>query len=226
MANSSIYNAFSRFWEHVNIAIDERVPTVDGTVITSENFTSYLIPNKITLTATAGQAAFTIPFDYNSDASNLTVFFNGLLLKEGDNYAVNTDNNSVNLIGFTAEAGDIIAIHGIIGAGNVDFDQAAIDAIEDIQEAKSSAISEISAKEETAVNRINNLTQSLPDGWDGYATVEYVDNKVANVVSGVWHAGASAPSNTKLLWIDTGTTDPGLKYYNGSAWVTVPVRWS
>lgn len=36
-------------------------------------------------------------------------------------------------------------------------------------------------------------------------------------------AGTSAPSDTTRLWIDTAN---GLKYYNGSAWVIVPVAYS
>ena len=42
----------------------------------------------------------------------------------------------------------------------------------------------------------------------------------------VYHAGTSAPSNTNLLWIDTNATTGGLKYYNGSSWVHVPVAYS
>ena len=42
----------------------------------------------------------------------------------------------------------------------------------------------------------------------------------------VYHAGTSAPSNTNLLWIDTNATTGGLKYYNGSSWVHVPVEYS
>lgn len=38
-----------------------------------------------------------------------------------------------------------------------------------------------------------------------------------------FYVGISAPDNTNLLWIDTVN---GLKYYNGSAWVNVPVSWS
>lgn len=39
---------------------------------------------------------------------------------------------------------------------------------------------------------------------------------------GGYHYGASAPSNTKLLWIDTsGVT----KFYNGSAWVPLAATW-
>ena len=36
-------------------------------------------------------------------------------------------------------------------------------------------------------------------------------------------AGTSAPSDTKKLWIDTTANTGGLKYWNGSAWVPVPV---
>lgn len=38
-------------------------------------------------------------------------------------------------------------------------------------------------------------------------------------------AGTTAPSDTKKLWIDTNANN-GLKYYNGSAWVAVPVMYT
>lgn len=38
-----------------------------------------------------------------------------------------------------------------------------------------------------------------------------------------FYVGTTAPSNTSVLWIDTNN---GLKYYNGSAWVTCPVGYS
>jgi len=37
------------------------------------------------------------------------------------------------------------------------------------------------------------------------------------------YIGTTAPSDTKLLWVDTAN---GLKYHNGSAWVVVPVAYS
>ena len=37
---------------------------------------------------------------------------------------------------------------------------------------------------------------------------------------------SSAPGNTDLLWIDTNASTGGLKYYNGTAWVTVPVGYT
>lgn len=39
---------------------------------------------------------------------------------------------------------------------------------------------------------------------------------------GGYHYGASAPSNTKLLWIDTSGV---AKFYNGSAWVPLAATW-
>lgn len=43
------------------------------------------------------------------------------------------------------------------------------------------------------------------------------------VVANVFHVGSTAPADTAILWIDpTG----GLKYYNGSAWVVVPVAYA
>lgn len=39
---------------------------------------------------------------------------------------------------------------------------------------------------------------------------------------GGYHYGASAPSNTKLLWIDTSGVS---KFYNGSAWVPLAATW-
>lgn len=38
-----------------------------------------------------------------------------------------------------------------------------------------------------------------------------------------FYVGTSAPSDTNVLWIDTSN---GLKYYNGTSWVVVPVAYS
>lgn len=52
------------------------------------------------------------------------------------------------------------------------------------------------------------------------------DGTWKEVLSNAFYAGTSTPTNTKLLWIDTTATTGGLKYYNGSAWVSVPVAFS
>lgn len=44
-----------------------------------------------------------------------------------------------------------------------------------------------------------------------------------DLAGSVFHAGTTAPENKGLLWIDTTANTGGLKYYNGSAWVHVPV---
>lgn len=49
-------------------------------------------------------------------------------------------------------------------------------------------------------------------------------NNLASTI-GVFQAGTTAPTNTKLLWIDTTASSGGLKYYNGSNWVHVPVAF-
>ena len=223
---------------------------------------SLVAPKKITLVATTGQTSFAIPFEYDSLSSNLTVYFNGILMKETDNYTVDTTNNTVDLVDFSAETGDIVTIMGLLGAQSIDFGQEAIDAINEINAAVAAAKEEIDDKVQTAftqidakIDEIEAFVNELPDdttklmakntnntmeaGYkitmdSGYTpsdnydvtTKIYVDSAIASLVTDIYQTGSTAPSNTKLLWIDTGTTDPGLKYYNGSSWVTVPVRWS
>ena len=300
----------------VNAFIPPTPSAEDKNKILSSNNTwvdgaSLISPKKITLVATSDQTVFTIPFEYDSLSSNLTVYFNGILMKETDNYTVDTANNTVNLAGFSAEDGDIITIMGLLGAQSIDFGQEAIDAINEINAAIERAKQEIDNKVQNAsdtidtkvedsldtidvkvgdaTNTINVLIQKLPESWDDYlikggnnqmisggkitmasdyvpsaddevTTKKYVDSQISNnlanystttemnnkfanystttqmnsaisaatasIVTDIYKTGSSAPSNTKLLWIDTGTSDPGLKYHNGSSWVTVPVRWS
>ena len=84
-------------------------------------------------------------------------------------------------------------------------------------------------------NKITNLITPTADS--DAATKAYVDNLVSSSggtgsggsssggLTQVFHAGTSAPSNTNLLWIDTNSTTGGLKYYNGTSWVHVPVAY-
>ena len=41
----------------------------------------------------------------------------------------------------------------------------------------------------------------------------------------VFVAQPAPPEDEDILWIDTTANTGGLKYYNGSAWVAVPVMW-
>lgn len=59
------------------------------------------------------------------------------------------------------------------------------------------------------------ITSSGPFGAPGWYPVGSDD-------PGGYHYGASAPANTKLLWIDTSGV---AKFYNGSAWVPLAATW-
>ena len=57
-------------------------------------------------------------------------------------------------------------------------------------------------------------------------TKEELDTKFASIVTDIFSLGTTAPENTKLLWIDTTAVTGGLKYYNGTEWVHVPVAYN
>lgn len=71
-------------------------------------------------------------------------------------------------------------------------------------------------------------TGQINTATSGMATQSWVTTQIGNatasIVTDIFSASGSAPSNTKLLWIDT--TNKVLKYHNGSKWVAVPVAWS
>lgn len=54
----------------------------------------------------------------------------------------------------------------------------------------------------------------------------YVDTQLASFSTTPFHLGTSAPTNTKLLWIDTTGGNSILKYYNGSTWKTITSIYS
>lgn len=110
---------------------------------------------------------------------------------------------------------------------------------------------ELRAEVESAKNEIDQKVEEALAQFpntSNFATKSYVDDKIANInlsnyytkaqtdtaisnatsskLSQIWYYGASAPSDTKLLWIDSNATTGGLRYYNGSSWVHVPVAWT
>lgn len=126
--------------------------------------------NKFTFTATAGQSTFTIPFDFD-DSSALTIYYNGIMMKETDNYTVS--GKVITLAGFTAEAGDYLTVMGIEGAAAVDFGEEATNAINQMNKAKTETITEINniksqasteidTVKSNAIDEINNLVATLP----------------------------------------------------------------
>lgn len=116
--------------------------------------------NRFTFTATAGQSTFTIPFDFE-DSSALTVYYNGIMMKETDNYTISGED--ITLVGFTAEAGDYLTVMGIEGAAAIDFGEEAIDAVTTINNSVAGAKKEISNKVTEAENTIQNLLNTVPD---------------------------------------------------------------
>lgn len=71
-----------------------------------------------------------------------------------------------------------------------------------------------------------NLDILLEDAANSASLKKYVDDKLASFSSCPYVVGTTAPSNTSLLWIDTNASTGGLKYYNGSSWVHVPVAYT
>lgn len=117
------------------------------------------VVNKFTFTATADQSTFTIPFDFD-DSSALTIYYNGIMMKETDNYTVS--GKVITLAGFTAEAGDYLTVMGIEGAAAIDFGKEATEAIAQINATKESATTEINTVKTNAITEINNLVATLP----------------------------------------------------------------
>lgn len=152
--------------------------------------------DKYTFTATAGQNTFTIPFEFD-DSSSLTLYYNGVMMKENDNYTI--VGNVITLVDWTAEEGDYITVMGIQGAAAIDFakdadkymkqmeDKAvevkadltatATTAKNDITSTASTSKTEINTIISTGKNDLNNLISTLPDNWNNV-----MDKNSANVM--------------------------------------------
>ena len=156
--------------------------------VISGEWTATTAPNKFTFTATAGQSTFTIPFDFE-DSSALTVYYNGVMMKETDNYTVS--GKVITLAGFTAEAGDYLTVMGIEGAAAIDFGQEATDAITQMNTAKSETITainniksqastEINTVKSNAITEINNLVATLPSDTSSLMFLNKTNTMTAN----------------------------------------------
>lgn len=83
---------------------------------------------------------------------------------------------------------------------------------------------------ETSAGEIRHKTG---DGIKSYTQLPFDDEVVRNLIisktdgklASVFSAGTTAPSDTRLLWIDTGNSNV-MKFYNGSAWVPVNFAWT
>lgn len=135
------------------------------------------IVNRFTFTATANQSTFTIPFDFE-DSSALTVYYNGIMMKETDNYTVS--GKDITLVGFTAEAGDYLTVMGIEGAAAIDYGKEAAEAIKQIQAVKTSAINEINTVKTDTINEINDLVAGLPQDLSSIMSTNKANTMAAN----------------------------------------------
>lgn len=133
--------------------------------------------NKYTFTATANQSTFTIPFDFG-DSSALTVYYNGIMMKETDNYTVS--GKVITLAGFTAEAGDYLTVMGIEGAVAIDYGKEAEEAIKQIQAVKTSAINEINTIKTDTINEINDVVAGLPQDLSSIMFLNKTNTMTAN----------------------------------------------
>ena len=131
-------------------------------------WTATTAPNKFT---------FTIPFDFE-DSSALTVYYNGIMMKETDNYTVS--GKVITLTGFTAEAGDYLTVMGIEGAVAIDYGKEAEKAIKQIQAVKTSAINEINTIKTDTINEINDVVAGLPQDISSIMSTNKTNTMAAN----------------------------------------------
>ena len=188
--------------------------------------------NRFTFTATANQSTFTIPFDFG-DSSALTVYYNGIMMKETDNYTVS--GKVITLTGFTAEAGDYLTVMGIEGAVAIDYGKEAEEAIKQIQAVKTSAINEINTIKTDTINEINEVVAGLPQDLSSIMSTNKTNTMAANskiTMHNTYSPSASGDVATKKYVDDskpsivgTSTTYP---IYIGSstpASGTAPLLW-
>ena len=132
----------------------------------------------------------------------------------------------LSLVGFFLHGGVIKATFVIISLSNVDVTPHA--SIEALLVAEDNSIETRGAVLQPQI-RATGLLKGSGDGnitaavaGTDYAAANHTHTQSQISDFQVFHVGTTAPTNTKLLWIDTAN---GLKYYNGSAWVTVPVAY-
>lgn len=116
-----------------------------------------------------------------------------------------------------------------IAVAKDDIDNAVSEAQSSVALAKTEINTAVTnAKSEIDV-KVENALASIPDS-ENLATKIYVNEAIeeatSSIVTDIWTNDSIEPTNTKLLWIDPNETTGGLKYYNGSSWVHVPVAWS
>lgn len=207
-------------WETPVEAILVSLPTgilkSDGTTISQAvPGVDYHSPTKkYTFTVTdATQSTFTIPFDFNNDSGTLTVYYNGVMMKEKDNYTIS--NNTLNLVDWTAKKGDYLTVMGIEGAASVNVN------VDDI--------GLFSTTKNGVVPKSDGSTTKYLRADGSWSTIDKTPVIGTNTNYAIY-IGSTQPASgtTPLLWIDTTSSTGYLKYRTSTTgtWTTVPVAWA
>ena len=193
--------------------------------------------NKYTFDVNADQTIFTIPFNF-SDSSTLTIYYNGIMIQETENYTINS--NTITLNGWKGEQGDFLTVMGIEGAAGINVDEDIIR----IQTELNKALEKINSSTENLIykNKSNTMTKDgkitmdntyVPTADMDLATKKYVDNATPPTVGtttdySIYIGSAQPASGTApLVWIDTTAKTGTFKYRTSTTgtWTPVPVAW-
>ena len=193
--------------------------------------------NKYTFDVNADQTVFTIPFNF-SDSSTLTLYYNGIMIQETENYTIN--GNTITLNGWKGEQGDFLTVMGIEGAAGVNVDEDIVR----IQTELNKALEKINSSTENLIykNKSNILTKDGKITMDStytptqdmdLVTKKYVDNATPPTVGTTTdysiYIGSTQPASgtAPLVWIDTTAKTGTFKYRTSTTgtWTPVPVAW-
>lgn len=193
--------------------------------------------NKYTFDVNADQTIFTIPFNF-SDSSTLTIYYNGIMIQETENYTIN--GNTITLNGLKGEQGDFLTVMGIEGAAGINVDEDIVR----IQTELNKALEKINSSTENLIykNKSNIMTKDgkitmdntyVPTADMDLATKKYVDNATPPTVGtttdySIYIGSAQPASGTApLVWIDTTAKTGTFKYRTSTTgtWTPVPVAW-
>lgn len=193
--------------------------------------------NKYTFDVNADQTIFTIPFNF-SDSSTLTIYYNGIMIQETENYTIN--GNTITLNGWKGEQGDFLTVMGIEGAAGVNVDEDIVriqtelnKALEKINSSTENLIYKNKSNIMTADGRITMDSSYVPTADMELATKKYVDNATPPTVGTTTdysiYIGSTQPASgtAPLVWIDTTAKTGTFKYRTSTTgtWTPVPVAW-
>lgn len=134
--------------------INQGLINTDELYLVSETDDSII--NRYTFTATEGQQTFIIPFEF-ADSKALTVFYNGVMMKEDANFTIS--GSVITLTDWTAAAGDYLTVMGIEGAVAIDVDAR----VNEIQTAVDEGKTAIRGAVDEATETVNGLKTQIDD---------------------------------------------------------------